>query len=330
MLWYFLFALIPITYIFCRIYIGIAKRFRIFDIPNERSSHIEVVPRGGGIAFIMAFFVSLVALTIKDVVKEPVYITLLVGGLSVGLIGLLDDIKGLSLKARLIVHVVSAIFAVSQLAELPTVFGIENYIILSVIAVIAIVWSINLFNFMDGINGLAGFEAVFISLSAALILYINDEFFHAVTLFALAMCCIGFLLLNFPAGKLFMGDSGSGFLGFCIAIYAIGTSVTDNISPWSWFILYGVFVVDATYTLITRIITRQKWWEGHSLHGYQKLTKSLKSHTSSTLYLFALNVIWLLPLAIASTYWYEYSFTFLLVAYLPLVMALKWLRAGEH
>lgn len=335
-LWIFI-ALLPLlSALFTRGLIYLAHRFAIMDVPNDRSAHNLPIPRGGGVAVLLSFFVGLLAIYYKEVVSDPLFFSILFGGLTVGGIGWVDDKFHISIKKRLVVQVLAAVFAVWNLGGLPQLPWqdvIPSLVWLGYfVAVIAIVWSINLFNFMDGINGLAGFEAFFVSISAATILMFAGQTMHAASLCVLSTSILGFLWFNFPLARIFMGDTGSCFLGFAIAVYALGTSAEDTISPWSWLILYGYFVVDASVTLATRIATGQRWYEGHNLHAYQKWARKMDSHTSVTLLIAAINFLWLLPMAWAATEFYTHSFVICLLAYMPLLAGVIYARAGrvEH
>lgn len=304
----------------------------MMDIPNDRSSHQIPTPRGGGAALIITYIVGLLAIYVKDVINDPMFLALILGGGFIAWVGWVDDKRGVDAKWRLLVQMIAAIFALFLLEEVPELpfsqeLPILNYVAY-IVAAFAIVWSTNLFNFMDGINGLAGFEALFVSIGAAIILYASGEEFHSASLLVLSFSTLGFLFFNFPRASIFMGDVGSSFLGFTMAVYAIGSSSEDVISPWSWVILYGYFVVDSTVTLITRMLTGQRWLKAHNLHAYQKWTRKLGSHTKVTLFIVALNIIWLFPMAWLATKFYNYSFLIAIVALLPIALGVASSKAG--
>ncbi|UAA39669.1 glycosyltransferase family 4 protein [Paraneptunicella aestuarii] len=304
----------------------------MLDVPNERSSHQVPTPRGGGAALIVTYFIGLVAIYVKDVITNPMFLALILGGGFIAWIGWIDDKRGVAAKWRLLVQSIAAVFALIMLHDVPELPFVDYFPWLEyvgyVVAAVAIVWSTNLFNFMDGINGLAGFEALFVSFGAAIILYTSGEDFHTASLLVLSFSTLGFLIFNFPKARIFMGDVGSSFLGFTMAIYAIGASSEDVISPWSWVILYGYFVVDSTITLITRMLTGQRWLAAHNLHAYQKWTRKLGSHTKVTLFIFIINVVWLFPMAWLATRFYDYSFFIAIAALLPIAIGVTGSKAG--
>ena len=331
-LWLFLFSLIFISAFLTWALIRITRKRAMLDVPNDRSSHQVPTPRGGGAALIITYIVGLFAIYVKDVINDPMFMALILGGGFIAWVGWIDDKRGVAAKWRLLVQSIAAVFALIMLQEVPELPFVSYFPWLEyvgyVVAAVAIVWSTNLFNFMDGINGLAGFEALFVSLGAAIILYTSGEDFHTASLLVLSFSTLGFLVFNFPKARIFMGDVGSSFLGFTMAIYAIGASSEDVISPWSWVILYGYFVVDSTITLITRMLTGQRWLAAHNLHAYQKWTRKLGSHTKVTLSIVAINVIWLFPMAWLATKYYDYSFAIAIAALFPIAIGVANSKAG--
>jgi Fuc2NAc and GlcNAc transferase len=169
------------------------------------------------------------------------------------------------------------------------------------IGVIAIVWSINLFNFMDGVDGLAATQATFVALAAAALQagggLIGTQ---QITLLALAGSSAGFLLWNFPPARIFMGDVGSGFIGFALAAAAIFTSAHGPTTVWTWLVLNGLFIADTTATLFVRLIRGQRVHEAHASHIYQRLGRLWGSHRRVTLLYCTLNLVWCLPWAVAT------------------------------
>jgi len=331
-LWLFLFSLTFVSAFFTWVLINVTKKKAMMDIPNDRSSHVVPTPRGGGAALILTFFVGLFAIYVKEVINDPMFLALILGGGFIAWIGWVDDKRGVDAKWRLLVQTIAAVFSLFLLKEVPELPLIAHLPVLEyvayIVAALAIIWSTNLFNFMDGINGLAGFETLTVSLGAAIILYISGEKLYSASLLLLSVSTLGFLIFNFPNAKIFMGDVGSSFLGFTMAIYAIGVSAEDVISPWSWVILYGYFVVDSTITLMTRMMTGQPWLKAHNLHAYQKWSRKTGSHTRVTLGIVALNVFWLFPFALLATEFYDYSALIALVALLPIAFWVIRSKAG--
>jgi Fuc2NAc and GlcNAc transferase len=185
----------------------------------------------------------------------------------------------------------------------------------------AIVWSVNLFNFMDGIDGLAAAQCVFVAGSAALLLASeSDVEASALPIVAMAGAAAGFLIWNAPPAKIFMGDVGSGFIGFALAVGALSTSGHGRMSLWTWLMLNGLFVTDATATLLTRLFRGDRIYEAHRLHVYQRLARRWSSHGLVVAVYMGINLIWCLPWAIATTRWPENAPVLALAALVPLCL----------
>ena len=308
-----------------------ALRKQLMDIPNERSSHSIPTPRGGGLAIVITFLVSLLGLSFWGQIDWPTSLGfILAGGLIAG-IGLWDDRGHVTPKWRLLAHFLAASLLVYTTGGLPTLIFLGTPISFGIIghglAIIAVVWILNLFNFMDGIDGIASVEAISaLGVLAILCFPISSA---AVTINALLSAAVlGFLLWNFPPAKIFMGDAGSGFLGLMLAgLLLWNTHLSPNLF-WSWLIMLGVFVVDATLTLIRRLLQKKKVYEAHRSHAYQHATQHYGTHKHVTLTVLAINLLWLIPFAYLAGTGLVDGFLALIIAYTPLVLlAFKW-KAG--
>lgn len=300
--------------------------------PNERSSHSEPTPTSGGIAILVAYvaFLCWRYFAHAELNSEIIMLASL-GGL-IGLLGLIDDQSPVAPHWRLLIHFVAAMVLVTELGLLPTIdyigWSIENQAILTGLYILGLVWLINLFNFMDGIDGIASIEAVSVLFGIALLLWINNQTEYIHYLIVLAFSVAGFLVLNWAPAKIFMGDIGSGFLGFMLGGFALTTSASGAINIWSWVILLGVFITDSTVTLVRRALRREKIHQPHRSHGYQILARRWCSHARVSVAVLLVNVIWLLPLAGLSAYWPTFGFILAILAYLPLLFVIIKLGAG--
>ncbi len=275
----------------------------ILDLPNSRSSHTCPMPRGGGLAIFLAFAAACFALCIGDLLDSKTTLTLLSAGGAIGIVGFLDDRWELRARTRLAVHLAAAILVVSTLGGLPEAqlarWGLSAFWVASIFTVLVIVWGTNLFNFMDGIDGIAASEAIFFSVAGAWLNWADGDLGMSVALLSVAAATLGFLAWNWPPARIFMGDVGSGFLGFMITALAVLASRRGGTPIEVWPILGGVFVVDATTTLIRRIVRGDAFMEPHNTHAFQHLARRLRSHKRVTLIVIAVNLLWLYPWA----YW---------------------------
>ena len=253
---------------------------------NERSSHTVPTPHGGGIALAVTWFVGLGYLFINNQIEANLFHALMVG-LVISMVSFFDDIYELTPKIRLLAQAVVAIGGLYFLGGFETltfgIFDISNQIITNIFAFFLIVWFINLYNFLDGINGYAGSEAVFLSF-AGFMLFGGDHFI------VLAVATLGFLYWNWNKAKIFMGDVGSTLLGYNVAIFTIYYANQDSGSFWIWIMLFGVFWFDATVTLLRRKLNGEKLSQAHRKHAYQRLTQSGWSHYRVTNYAIGLNL----------------------------------------
>jgi Fuc2NAc and GlcNAc transferase len=273
----------------------------LLDVPNQRSSHHVSTARGGGVAIVIACLAGLAFLAARSRIDNDLLWALAVGGAAVAAIGFADDRYQLSALARLTVHFIAAIWAVSWLGGLaPLDVGgrlVDLGWIGDVAAVLALVWATNAFNFMDGIDGLAAGEATFVAVASVVLGSLAASAPGAGAALIFAAACAGFLVWNWPPAKIFMGDVGSGFLGFAIGVLAIAATRHQPAAPFVWLILAGTFFVDSGVTLGRRIQRGARIYQAHRTHAYQWLARGWRSHTRVTLAFMAVNVCWLLPCA---------------------------------
>ncbi len=277
-----------------------ALRGGMLDVPVSRSLHSEATPVGGGVAIAVLFLAFAGACGAAGVLAPREMLALAGAGL-VALVGLLDDWWKLPLRWRVAAQFAAAIWAVLCLGQVAPIdfflFTLENSAALSALAVLALVWLLNLYNFMDGIDGLAATELVFVNALGFMIAVSADDAALGLLSAGLGACALGFLAWNWPPARIFMGDAGSNFIGFSLGVLALLSMSSGSMSVWTWLLLLGVFVSDATVTLLRRVVRGERWFEGHCCHAYQHAVARLGGHRQVTLAVLALNVFWLAPLA---------------------------------
>jgi Fuc2NAc and GlcNAc transferase len=277
---------------------GLIRRYAlqnaILDQPNERSSHTIPTPRGGGLAIVATLIASTIALYLLRKLSMETSVALL-GAVPIAYIGWLDDRKGVSPKIRAPIHILSALWALFWIGGMPTlsvggsVLTI-GHVIGGLLALTGIVWATNLFNFMDGIDGIAGGEAVTISLTGALLLWVAGA--HGLSLMSLATAgaALGFLIWNWSPARIFMGDVGSGALGFWFAVLALASERSMVVPVTLWGLIAGVFVVDATMTVVRRALRRERLHVAHRTHGYQRMVSAGWTHKRVSTAVILINV----------------------------------------
>ncbi|MBD9575181.1 glycosyltransferase family 4 protein [Pseudomonas sp. PDM23] len=305
----------------------------IMDIPNARSSHQIPTPRGGGVAIVLGFLGCLPLAGALGAVEASSLLALLPAGALVAVIGFLDDHRHIPARWRLLGHFVAAFWLLGWLGGLPALavpWGTLNLGMAGdLLGAVFLVWVLNLYNFMDGIDGIAGLEAISVCLGGALCGWFVGDWQLVWLPLILGMAATGFLIWNFPPARIFMGDAGSGFLGLMIGGLALQAGAVSAPLIWSWLILLGVFVVDATFTLIHRLVRGERVYEAHRSHAYQRASRRYGSHLRVSLMVTAVNLIWLMPLALLVALGHVSGLLGLFVAYAPLVLVVAHLGAGR-
>tara|TARA_Y100000588_G_scaffold392389_2_gene504090 strand:+ start:258 stop:1289 length:1032 start_codon:yes stop_codon:yes gene_type:complete len=311
----------------------LAYHINMLDIPNDRSSHVVNTPRGGGIAFVIVFQVGLWVLFARELIMPSVLTGLFLSGILIASIGFFDDLRHIPAKYRMICHLSAGLIALMAIHGVPAlhigVWDIAAGVFLNMFFIIFLVWMTNLYNFMDGINGLASVEAISTCFLMAFIFYANAEFQLMMLPLLLGASVLGFLCWNFPHAKIFMGDVGSGFLGFTLGFFAILAINADACFLVSWLILLGVFIVDATFTLLSRLVQGDKIYQAHKSHAYQQAAVRFSSHQTVTLSVLAVNLVWLFPIAYLVAGHKLDELIGILVAYAPLIGLAVKLNAGK-
>lgn len=307
-----------------------ALRANLLDIPNTRSSHDLPTPRGGGLAVVMVVLAGLLVLGWWGWLSMPALLALWGGGAAVAVVGWLDDRADVPPHWRLLVHLLAAVWVVAWADGTPALVlpGMGWDWFGTVVLVLFMGWMLNLYNFMDGIDGIAGVEAVTVAGPAAALLWWFDASGLALTTALIAAASLGFLIWNWPPAKVFMGDAGSGFLGFSLAALAVLTWTEAGLNLWVWLILLGIFIVDASITLIRRILRRERFYEAHRSHAYQHAARYYGSHLPISVATGLINLLWLAPLAWWAAAWPEWSIILLLAAWSPLCALCLYFHAG--
>jgi Fuc2NAc and GlcNAc transferase len=248
--------------------------------------------------------------------------------LAIAAVGLRDDIRHVPVGLRFLTQFVA-------LGGSLYVLGVFEHVHLAaaVLILLAGVWWVNLFNFMDGIDGIAGGEALFmLAAAAALGAWYSPRVVSSgewLWMLAIAAAVIAFLQFNWPPAAIFMGDVGSTWLAYVIFVFAV-VSVRDGwLAIPAWLILGGLFIADSTTTLLRRMLRRANWMEAHRSHAYQHLAAGWNSHRRVTLSAAAVDLCWLAPLAYVSLRWSDARWVAVLAAYAPLAAAALALGAGQ-
>lgn len=302
------------------------------DQPTARSSHALPTPSGGGLAIVATFLGSILLLFIGGLMSSALFMALFGGGLLVAVVGFWDDHVTVPAHRRILLHFAAGAWALYWLGgvpPLPVAGGSwDTGWLGDCIGLLLLVWLLNLYNFMDGIDGLAAVESISVIAAAGVIMLVSGSPQSLFWLSLLGAATTGFLPWNWPPARIFMGDVGSAFLGFTLGVFAIRTAHEGVLPIWAWIILLGVFLVDATVTLLRRMLRGERWFEAHRNHAYQHAALRWDSHKRVTLAVLAINVLWLAPMA-----WFvlentRYAVAIVCVALLPVALLALGFRAG--
>lgn len=309
-------------------------KLRMLDIPGDRSSHEEPTPRGGGLALTVAHLGGVAALVGFGLLESRLASTMLLGGAAIAVVGFVDDHRHVNAFHRLAVHALAIGWSVSSVVGESTIdFGwgpVSIGAIAGAVLVLALVWFLNLFNFMDGIDGIAGAQAAFMALAGSAAAFVGGaDATDTWPMVLLAAAAAGFLAWNWPPAKIFMGDVGSGYVGFALGVMALWTVLQGWLTVWVWVILGGAFVADASTTLAVRAIARQRLTEAHRSHAYQRLSRYWKGHRPVTLAVLVINVGWLGPWALVAARWPDTAVACTVISVAPLFAVALKLGAGR-
>ncbi len=292
--------------------------------PNFRNLHQISTPRGGGIVFAVIFLISVFitfSWTPLHIDKNLIHV-LLYGGLISSVFGFIDDVVEIKAKIKLFVQSLLSVFILfnfgwQPLLNLPWVPAFINL----GISWFVLVWLMNVFNFMDGSDGIVSFGTIFFCLSSILSIHFASGDFSLMMVFGfLAVSCAGFLLFNSPPASIFMGDSGSLFLGFFFSALVTFTITSGEISVWTWLIMFAYFLGDTSTTLILRIFLVKQWYGVHRSHAYQNLVRIEDSHSKVFFLVSLFHILWLFPLVIFSVLQPYFAPLGIFLAYIPVVI----------
>jgi len=271
--------------------------------PGERQSHDVATPAGGGLGLIFSIVVT--SLCLQYVLPIPGFWwqNMLPGILLLAIVGWRDDKYPVSSLLRLLVQLAVSFWLLG--------FGWLQFTLRDVglfaSATVAIVWLMNLYNFMDGSDGMAGFQGVFAGLVMAVVLQMGEQYSMALLALAVAAACAGFLPLNFPRARVFMGDVASVPLGFIFASLAVYGVQTGSMSLSVSILLMSLFFIDATLTLLTRVLSGERWYTAHAQHVYQRLIAQGWSHRKVLVAYQVVNVILVLPAIVLAEKYPQYA-----------------------
>ncbi len=280
-----------------------AKKSGMIAQPGERQSHEHATPTGGGLGLIFSIVITTVCLQLFIPLPDFWWQNMLPGVVLLAVVGWRDDRFPVSSRIRLLVQLAVSLWL---LGFGSSGFSLDNAGLLAVTTV-AMVWMMNLYNFMDGSNGMAGFQGVFAGMTMAVFFQNGEHHTAALMALAVAAACAGFLPLNFPQARVFMGDVASVPLGFIFASLSVFGVMTGSLNLPVAVLIMSVFIVDATLTLLSRVFGGERWYTAHAQHVYQRLIAQGWSHRQVLLIYQSVNVIVVLPALVLAEIYPQYT-----------------------
>ena len=314
------------------------SRFHVLDQPNDRSLHTQPTPRSGGLAILAAVYVcGATAIYWLGQPGDVFYGWMGGAGLLVAAVSYLDDRHTLPSAFRIIIHILAAAlitfggFAISHM-ELPGLVLSLPYWVGVIVTLLFVAWMLNLYNFMDGMDGFAGGMTVFgFGVFAVLGLSAGSTLFAVLNLIV-AAAAMGFLVFNFPPARIFMGDTGASTLGFLAASMSLWAAHERIFPFWVAMLVFSPFIVDATITLLRRLRRGEKVWRAHKTHYYQQLVQTGWGHRKTVLWEYVLmaacagSAIWVARQTETVQWW---TIGFWIAVYALLIAMVRWLGAGN-
>ena len=296
--------------------VQLARRYQLLAHPNARSSHLTATPTMGGIAIVLPL-IGLLAIFAWP--GDLMMLRLFVAVSFLAVVGFIDDLKGLGAGVRLICQALSVLLVLTGFdLALPAYWlAIIGFLLL---------WHVNLYNFMDGIDGIAAVQALVFCLGVLLLAQgIEGEW--GLLLWAIPGATLCFLAWNWPPAKIFMGDVGALVLGLVLGVMVVALELSREVPFVASIILLAGFWFDASYTLCVRMLTGQPFTQAHRSHFYQRLSDKV-GHLGATSAYALLGGVWQLPLAWLAMAQPQWALACLLAAPLPFLIGAVALKAG--
>ena len=276
---------------------------QVMDIPNERSNHKRPTPRGGGVAVLLAIVGGVVALFVLQSEMPDSFIPVCAVTFGIAAFLFMDDLRGLSIKWRFLAQITAVIVGLM-------LFPAEGYVFQGMLPswadkiLTGILWVgfINLYNFMDGIDGITSMETIAIAIGIAFIAVISPHFDaeYATISMVFVAAILGFLLWNWHPARIFLGDVGSVGLGYIIGWLLLQLAISGH---WvAALVLPGYYLADGGITLLKRILNKEKFWQAHSKHYYQQAVRGGRSPQAVVASITLVNIL-LIAGAVTSLYW---------------------------
>ena len=255
-----------------------------------------------------------------DLKKEEFFI-IFFGGLVMSITGFIDDMINIRPIIRLFIQILIVfwgLYWIDGLSFIEESFSFKFFI--NMFSVVTLVWFINAFNFMDGIDGMSSSGAIFFSITIGGYLLWQGVEPLGNLLLILAFSSLAFLSFNWPPAKIFLGDAGSYFYGYLFPFVFLITTKNGDVSIWTWLIIFSYFIIDTIVTITLRLFLVKNWYQTHHSHAYQNLARIKKSHRYVTTLVIIINIFYLLPLSLSSILYPEFGWILFCIGISPILV----------
>lgn len=297
-------------------------------VPNHRSLHQRPVPKGGGVGLALAAVACFAILAILGDLEWRTRNLFLFGGFAVTLAGVADDRLDIPPRFRLVAQLASIAWICLWLGEVPPLYFGATSIQLGlpglVLLVAASTWFFNLYNFVDGTDGMAGSATAFIGGTMSVVMIVAKQYDLAAILAIVAAASLAFLCFNWPPARMFMGEAGTSFISYTFVAVILVSLSRQAVSLWVWLIVFAFYFSDTTTTTMIRAFTVPHFYRGHRSHAYQNLARRWDSHLRILALVLAIDLLWVAPGVAIAIYYPDAAALATVVVYAPLVLfALK-------
>jgi len=303
-------------------YLRFASRYGPYATPNYRSLHQKVIPRGAGLAVAFTALLGYLYLYLDHELSSSQLMVYVIGGLVVAAMGAADDRLDISARYRMPFQFLMAgwiCYWLRGLAPIDLGFTVINLSIIGhVVLIVALVWFYNLYNFIDGIDGMASSATIFLCFALGLIFCFQHQETLGVILALLGVASAGFMAFNWPPARMFLGDAGSSFMAYILSAVFVESLWHNAAGLWYWLIIGGFYFTDTTLTTTVRILTVPGWYRPHRSHAYQNLARVWNSHRKVVLLVMAINILWVIPLLLLALKYEAWAIGVTVLVYVPL------------
>ena len=304
-------------------YYKLASVYGPYAVPNFRSLHQKVIPRGAGLAVAFTALLGYLYLYFDHGLTVSQVMVYVVGGVVVAAMGAADDRLDISARYRMPFQFLMAgwiCYWLRGLAPIDLGFAVVDLGYFGHVALfVSLIWFYNIYNFIDGIDGMASSATIFICGAIGAVLFFQQAPVLGLILTLLGVSSAGFLVFNWPPARMFLGDTGSSFMGYILSAVFVESLWHNAAGLWSWLIIGGFYFTDTTLTTTVRILTVPGWYRPHRSHAYQNLARVWNSHRKVVLLVMAINILWVIPLLLLALKYEAWAIGVTVLVYVPLI-----------